>query len=142
MEKLMVELDVAEVEDLANALNHSTVNAPERDRCKKILDRLRTELCRIAFRNSRYNDVPLKDLYKESIVLWTEDDATTNDPDHEGVDKALERIFNSTRLVKENAKAFEDTQDSCEYLYERGTILVIVSYSYPGNSSIRVHKKI
>lgn len=66
-------------------------------------------------------------------TLWKEDDATTRDPDHEGLPTAWERLFGEP-YDRKKAVEIED-EDSDEELIRFPSGAVALS-SYPGNNAI------
>lgn len=71
-----------------------------------------------------------------SNVLWSEDDTTVSDPDHEDLAGAWERIFGTSRSAVTPLKCW-DGSDAKFYIYDGGVIAVL---SYPGNSDLRLLK--
>ena len=68
------------------------------------------------------------------LVIWSEDDATVGQNDHEYLEVALKRIFGVTRAsqIIEMAKKI-DRDDTTAY-----ELKLVINSSYPGNSSITV----
>ena len=68
-------------------------------------------------------------------TLWTEDDATTSDPDHETIRMAWKRLFDEDfDVVKEQSGVLKiDHGDADEYRFPDGRIALA---TYPGNSVI------
>ena len=69
---------------------------------------------------------------KHGKAVWTEDDCTTNDPDHESLCAAWLRLFSHPLDYKRAVKE-EDGGDGHSYLMPNG---YIAWASYPGGSSI------
>ena len=64
-------------------------------------------------------------------ILWREDEATTQDPDHETLDMAYKRLFGEP--FDRTRARHEDHGDHDKYFMPNG---VVVTTSYPGNNSI------
>lgn len=65
-------------------------------------------------------------------AIWTEDDCTIHDPDHETLDMAWKRLF-GTEWVGAEAILVDDHGDGCEHLMPNG---YVVWASWPGASAI------
>lgn len=70
-------------------------------------------------------------LRSSSWVVWSEDDATLADPDHEGLSRVLRSLYPTglSRLVETY-----DVGDAVFYRYADGRV---VSSSHPGGSEVR-----
>ena len=64
--------------------------------------------------------------------VWSEDDATTHDPDHEHVEKAYKRLV-GREFDTRDAIRVNDQGDAIEYEMPEGWFVIM---SYPGNSAI------
>ncbi len=71
----------------------------------------------------------------KKLVIWSEDDATVGISDHEYLESALKRIFGVEKASQmlEMAVRWPESGDGTRY-----ELKLVISSSYPGNSSIAV----
>lgn len=69
---------------------------------------------------------------KHKETLWSEDDATVSDPDHERLEAAFQRLFGRVFSRSEAVDGL-DVGDAVFYLLPND---IVVCCSYPGNDAI------
>lgn len=75
-------------------------------------------------------DRPLWTLKERATRVWSEDEATVSDPDHETVNEAFLRIY------KVPVPRPLETWDAGDAVYELLPASLVVVRSYPGNDEI------